>query len=330
MFDRRADIFVLLQALYHSRGDFSRDHGVFRIIFKISAATDISVDIHGGREPKVALENFAFSPHNIAAELCKFGIPALCNRRTDGNRRGILIKNFVFGNIVRTRNQALCHFLGQKLEKSRNFIVDRPHSVRRIYIFCRDTQPCGTVGEHEIFSVRYVVNVIARFARSAAHMTGRTAQNGELRLRQVRADTHMNQLLVGQRCDDGINMSVDVIIVFLRRKIACGKAENRDFRKFFFQIEPENGVLEIGFAQSIFNLFGHDVFQKLHNCGDSRISARIAYSDDISSLFQNEACAFFAIGGNVLQIKRKRNFLFFVRLQLFRLYKGRERLAGFL
>ena len=71
-------------AIDHGCGHFARNHRIFRIVFEISAAKRIAVDIHSGAQQKIDTIFQHFVAHGLPDFVYEIRIPGGCQQRRHG------------------------------------------------------------------------------------------------------------------------------------------------------------------------------------------------------------------------------------------------------
>ena len=269
--------------------------GIFGIIFKVSAAQGIAVDVDGWSKPVGAAILLHLPEDGVTHLLHKLDIPALGQRRGDREGGGILIQHPI---LLRITHQELLHKSRQGIKGRHSQFHGLDLSVlgnRRLLL---DTKTGRAVAQSHIGK-----SPIPEFRGGIAHRTGQM----ELLFTTEEADTHHNihHFFHRQSIQNGF-----YIRILPDRGRLVGVSDGGDVCGSNAQPGQPlgNGLISLNrsihFLQRLLqgaNMLmpgDDDLLCKADRTHHSSIPGGIAQPEDVVAGFQHEGCIGFPVAGN--------------------------------
>ena len=226
MLDGGAAAGVFLHAPGDGGGKAARDQRVLGEILKVSTAADIPVDVQRRGQPQMYAEALHLVAHDIAAGFGQIDVPALRDRRADGDGCAVLLTYFSLGLAAAAHElYGKGHHAGHQLHHA--LLDELTHRMRALLVhgvLAAQTQP-GRAVRHNERGDALVLQTVDRLARGACHALRSAADHAQTAHPAAEgADIHQRQLLVGEGRDHRVN--------FMRQRVVdCFRLDRRGLHR---------------------------------------------------------------------------------------------------
>ena len=323
VFDRGSAARYLLYTERHSSRHHTGKQRILGIIFKVSSAERISVDVHARCQPQCYVEQLHLMADHLADSLDQFYIPALCQKCSNRNCGTELIIGC---------SAFFLRFAEESAFQCRQEIARYDLSVVYL-VFSLQTKTCRSVHQSNggyiprlLRSTRGCLRCCSRNrnscgAKRVALCSSRITGCKECQLIHRKGFHNLS-------CFSRKLFRYRLVIYFLSWNLRCFELDHAHSLFFYFLLPCSLSCLNFFcIRNNLIQFLFHraDIFTRCHDCflvqlqraGENRCIQIISNPDTIHARLQNPGCAFLLIGSQLIQREGDGHGLGFLRSQQF-------------
>ena len=321
-----------LDAPGDGRGEGAAQERILREVFKVPAAADAPVDVQRGREPEIHIHPLHLVPDDVSALPRKVRVPALGQRGSDGDRRGVLVADLGPGIRLLSAQPGEQPLCGLRHEVLHGFQRGLPHGHGALFphdIVAAQAQAGRAVRHHQRFQTEVLCQA-AGLAGRAGHGEARAADDGgKAVFRIMGPEGHLDELLRAHAADRLVDLKAAGVLHRLRRDRAGIHREDRNLRgEHVDALQLRLPVGKVRNAADVLCLSGDDLFLQPQADNRSGILGTCPEAQEVIPLLQHPAGPGAVVGREVRHAKRHGDGVRLLRPEEPGLSEGREALEG--
>ena len=290
------------------------------------------MDVQRGREPQIHVHALHLVPDDVPALPCKIRVPALGQRGSDGDRRGVLVADLrlrVRLLSAQQGEQPLCRLRHEVLHGFQGGLAHGDGALFSHGIVPAQAQPGGAVRHHQWLQAELFCKA-AGLAGRAGHGEARAADDGgKAVFRIMRPEGHLDKLLRAHAADRLIQFTPVGILHRLPRDRAGIHREDRHIRcKHVDALQGRLPVGKVRDAADVRGLSGDDLFLEAQADDRFCILRACPEAQEVVPLLQHPAGPFAVIRRKVRDAKCHGDGVRLFRRESHGLSEGRKALEG--